>query len=161
MDFLILAQFSFYILTCFMSKCKISLRYVGISVNKVQQPQHAPKWPIFIAQTGGDFRISFHGGQSFQKERPFVIGYYKIRCISYACCDWSVTVFIYISCKHGCDVITYSQFYKRIENGCPVFIQPDASTKERVWENLKVYLKGSHKYFQILPNSLECLLQAI
>ena len=41
--------------------------------------------------------------------------------MSYAHCDWSVTVFI-------------SGYAKEIENGCHVFISPDANTRESLVE---------------------------
>ena len=42
----------------------MSLKYVGMPVNSVKYPQHAPKWPNTMAQTGGDFKISDQGSLS-------------------------------------------------------------------------------------------------
>ena len=50
--------------------------------------------------------------------------------MSYARCDWSVTVFIsgYANTVVTSQHVSQSYFIKEIENGCPVFILPDANT---------------------------------
>ena len=56
--------------------------------------------------------------------------------MSYARCDWSVTVFIsgYANTVVTSQHVSQSYFTKEIENGRPVFIKPDANTLESLLE---------------------------
>ena len=82
--------------------------------------------------------------------------------VSYARCDWSVTMFIsgYANTIVMSQHIPQSYFIKEIENVCRVYIIYIMQTQERVWSNLKAYLcvpsltARVHINFQILPNSL-------
>ena len=91
--------------------------------------------------------------------------------MSYASCDWSVTVFIsgYANAVVTSQHVSQSYFIKEIENGFPVFVYPDANTRESLVEFESIYYtqtlacgSGSHTgKLSNSSNSLLCLHQAI
>ena len=69
--------------------------------------------------------------------------------MSYARCDWSVTVFIsgYANTVVTSQHVSQSYFIKEIENESPVFILPDANTRESMVEFESTYVKHKHSKF--------------